>query len=117
MVDHLLRINSQRIGEALVVAVTGEIDTFTAPKLDTAIKAVIEQMRGPIVIDLSNVTFLGSRGLAVLATATADARHRRRQLHIVVGQASSVLRPLQVLGLDGMLPLCATLDEALVAQA
>lgn len=117
MADHLLRINSQRVGEALVVAVTGEVDTFTAPKLDTTIKAVMEQMLGPIVVDLTSVTFLGSRGLAVLATATADARRQGRWFHIVVGQTSSVLRPLQVLGLDGMLPLCTTIDEALAAQA
>jgi anti-sigma B factor antagonist len=115
LLDRLLRISSRRAGPALVVAVAGEIDAFTAPKLETALGAVLDQTGGPVIVDLGNVPFLASRGISVLVGAATEARQRERQLRFVVGSATPVRRPLQVLGLDDTLPLYASVDEALTS--
>ncbi|MGH3585407.1 MAG: STAS domain-containing protein, partial [Pseudonocardia sp.] len=65
--------------DARVMHVVGEIDTLTAPvlrsRLDEQVAAV-----SLLVLDLSDVTFLGSAGLAVLVAAKDDADRRRHTL-------------------------------------
>jgi anti-sigma B factor antagonist len=56
----------------IVVAVTGEVDIMTAPKLDSVLRRLQAQERS-IVVDLSDVTFLDSSGLAVLLRANRMA--------------------------------------------
>lgn len=113
-VDHLLRISSRRAGDALVVLLRGEIDAFTAPKLHIAMTELLRQATGElIVVDLTEVSFLGSRGVAALVDAATTAGRRHRQLRLVVGGSRPVLRPLHVLGLDSVLALCDTVAEAL----
>ena len=70
--------------DARVVHVVGEIDTLTAPvlrqKLDDHLPTV-----PLLVLDLSDVTFLGSAGLAVLVAAKDDADRRGHRLRLVCG--------------------------------
>ena len=55
--------------QALVVTVAGEIDVFTAKRLRAALAAGFDQLRGGevLIIDLTDVTFLGSPGLQTAA--------------------------------------------------
>jgi anti-sigma B factor antagonist len=97
----------------LVIAVVGEIDLVTAPALHQAVTAGIDQTRGePCVLDLTAVTFLGSAGLAALVEATRLAEARREPLRIVVDSNRPVIMPIQVTGLDDVLSLYHSVDEA-----
>ena len=111
-----LAIAHRVVDGILVVVVSGEIDQDTAPTLRTAVIAAIDQTRGePCVLDLTEVTFLSSAGLNALVEATARAEARREPLRIVVDATRPVIRPIQVTGLDGVLRLYHTVDEALGA--
>jgi anti-sigma B factor antagonist len=103
-----------RDGDSVVVVVVkGEIDMETAPVLREAIILGIGQTPGkPCVLDLTAVTFLGSAGLATLAEATQHAQALREPLRIVVDSNRPVIRPIQVSGLDDMLSLYHSVDEA-----
>ena len=57
-----------------VVAVHGEIDLYTAPRLWDALDAAIAETPSELVIDLTDVTFLDSTGLNTLVRA-----HKRLQ--------------------------------------
>jgi anti-anti-sigma factor len=66
-------------GGRTVVWVRGEVDIGTAPALRRALSdARIRQCRAgetePLVVDLSDVTFMGATGLGVLANALVHAR-------------------------------------------
>jgi len=67
--EQLVRIQTARVaratGEALVVTVTGEIDSLTVDRLRAAVAAGFEDLRDGemLVIDLTQVTFMDSRGL------------------------------------------------------
>jgi anti-anti-sigma factor len=78
-----------------VVVVAGDIDVATAPMLDDAISAV----SGPVVLDLSGVTFMDSSGVRVLV--------RHRQASQAGGnrfEVAAVSRPVRrVLELAGVL--------------
>ena len=59
-----------------VVAVTGEIDLFTAPELKAALGETLESGRSRIVVDLTDTTFLDSTALGVLIGAVKRLRSR-----------------------------------------
>ena len=117
--EQVVRIATGRVvrgqRQALVVTVGGEIDAYTVERLCAAVAAGFDQLReGEIlVLDLTEVTFLGSRGLQSLLDVTQAARQRREPLRIVVDHTHPVIRPLEITGLDEALALFTTLDEAL----
>lgn len=116
--EQLVRIDTGRVvhggGEALVVTVAGEIDVLTVDRLRAAVAAGFDQLPdgATLVIDLTDVTFLGSPGLQALVEATRAARRRRDPLHIVVDNTRPVIRPIELAGLDDVLALYHTVDQA-----
>ena len=79
-------IEDRRIGDDThVVAVTGEIDLFTAPEFKQRMSQPIDDGVGRLIVDLSGTTFIDSSSLGVLIGA-----HRRlKQQH---GSARGRLR-------------------------
>ncbi len=109
-------ISQRTVGGTLVVQVTGEIDLDTAPDLDAALgTALCEAGDGGCIADLTDVTFLGSRGLSTLISATQVADERREPLKIVVDANRTVIRPIETTGLEQELHLYHSVDEALQA--
>jgi anti-sigma B factor antagonist len=105
--------------QALVVTVAGEIDVLTVPRLRAAVAAGFDQLHEGevLVIDLTDVTFLGSPGLAALVDVTQAARQRREPLRIVVDHTRPVIRPIELTGLDDLLALFTTVEDALQPAA
>ena len=89
-----------------VVCVSGEIDSTTAPGLGSCLLDVIARSAdGVIEVDLREVTFLDSAGLAALATAHRAADAAGRELQMRCGTTRAVVRPLQITGLTTVLDL------------
>lgn len=65
--------------EAAVVAVAGEIDLLTAPRLTAALDELVRTTTRHIAIDLSETTFIDSAGVHVLVQA-----HQRGGRHLAV---------------------------------
>ena len=64
-----------------VLAVDGELDIATAPRMIAALNEALADMDVPLVVDLSTVLFMDSTGLALLINA------RRRALRSGYGFA------------------------------
>jgi stage II sporulation protein AA (anti-sigma F factor antagonist) len=97
-----------------VLALAGEIDHTTADTFRHALTA----HDGPApntVIDLRHVTFMDSSGINVLIAAhqTAHAQGGRLYLTHVPAPVHTVLH---IVGLDDLIPIYPTLDQALTAQ-
>lgn len=91
-----------------IVTVHGEVDMASAPQLQTALEAA--QPGGkPLVVDMSEVGFLGSAGLSVLLVITESAGSDG--VRVVASEA--VRRPIELTGLDKMLAVYDSLDAAL----
>lgn len=99
--------------DARVVHVVGEIDTLTAPVLRAQLDDQIAAVR-LLVLDLTDVTFLGSAGLAVLVAAKDDADRREHRLRLVCG-SRIVTRALQATGLLTLFDTADGVPEALGA--
>jgi anti-sigma B factor antagonist len=96
-----------------LVTVTGEVDADTAPELQTALLDALDDPGSrACVLNLTQVAFLGSAGLAALVTAHTHAEERREPLRIAVDSNSPVIRPIEITGLDVVLRLYHTVDEA-----
>ncbi len=97
--------------KAAVLHVVGEIDTLTAPLLRAQLEHQVPA--APLlVLDLTEVTFLGSAGLAVLVAAKDDAELRQHRLRIVPG-SRIVVRALQATGLLTIFDTAGSVREAL----
>jgi anti-sigma B factor antagonist len=121
--EQLVRIETSRVahttGIALVLTVAGEIDLLTVDRLRAAVAAAFEDLRDGemLVIDLTPVTFMDSKGLQVLVDVTRAAQQRRESLRIVVDHTRPVIRPIQVTELDEVLALFNSVEHALHAPS
>jgi anti-sigma B factor antagonist len=112
--EQLLCIEARHEPAAIVVCADGEVDVLTAGRLRAAVDEALREAAGrPVVVDLTAVTFLGSHGLAALADAASQAERRSEPLRVVVDETRAVTRPLQITGLDEVLALYYSVEEAL----
>lgn len=110
----LLQVTRRMVDGCIVLSVNGEIDALTAPTLDAEIRSgVRESEPGLLVVDLTTVGFLGSAGLAVLVNTVKDALEQRVMLRLVIDNTRPVVRPIEVTGLDAVLPVYDTVEQAL----
>jgi anti-sigma B factor antagonist len=97
-----------------VCVVAGEIDLCTAPVLRRALAEAERPAVEAIVVDLSEVEFLGAAGLSVLVAAARRAEARRRPFARVV-RARALRRVLEVTGVGQELTSYPSLSDAVVA--
>lgn len=99
MLDELeFAVSSVRVGGTHVVRVFGELDLYTAPELREELDDLPSGVDG-VQVDLTNVTFVDSAGLAVLVAAARPLRAAGGTMSLVVDDPR-VLRVLEVTGLD-----------------
>lgn len=98
----------------VVLVVTGELDLGTTPRFEEALEKAQRAESARVVLDLTAVTFLGSPGLTALVRA--NERSAGNGLGVVMTAGTSIRRPLEVTGLDTVLPLYETVDAAFEAN-
>ena len=98
----LVSIDVTGSAAGVLLTVTGEVDSSTAPQLREVLDAAFADGVPALTIDLDAVTFLDSAGLCVLA-----AIHRRAVRQAVtmrvLASSRAVIRPLQITGLWDLL--------------
>ena len=100
-------------GQALVVALAGEVDLETSPDARKVLLEAVAQNR-PVLVDLSGVDYIDSSGVASLIEALQHAKRNGRMLALVsVSEAS--FRVLRLARLDKVFSVHATLEAGLTA--
>ena len=64
-----LAVERCRVDGYELLTVEGELDVATAPRMISALNEAIAVMEAPLVVDLSDVVFMDSTGLALLMNA------------------------------------------------
>jgi anti-anti-sigma factor len=85
------------------VHVEGEIDILTAPQLEAALRAEIDQGRD-VVLDLSAVSFIDSTGLHAIVSAAHAASACGQQLRVHSVMGSQARKLFEVTRLERLLP-------------
>jgi len=98
-----------------VVAISGEVDLSTSPKVREALLKCISGGKG-VIVDLSAVAYIDSSGVASLVEAFQTAKTKK--LGFALAQISDTpLRVLKLARLDQVFVIHDTVDAALAAMA
>jgi anti-sigma B factor antagonist len=84
--------------DAVTVKIAGELDLYTAPDVRDELAALPAEARR-VAVDLTELTFVDSAGIAALLVAARRLRARGGVMTLVV-EDPRVLRVLEVSGLD-----------------
>ena len=106
-------IQTEKVADDVyVIALTGEIDLYTAPEFKQQLLDIVGQGAKTVVVDLTDTTFIDSTTLGVLVGGVKRLRPNGGQLSIVSSDRN-ITKIFEITGLNRVFPLHATRAEAL----
>ncbi|MFB9710632.1 STAS domain-containing protein [Streptosporangium sandarakinum] len=112
-----LKVSTRSHAGHTVMTITGEIDLYTAPGLQSEFARLLQESPTTyVVLDLSKVEFCDSTGMNVLLAALKRLRERGGTMELAAPRPA-VRKILQVTGLDSVFTVHeAVPDESLSAE-
>jgi anti-sigma B factor antagonist len=108
-------VSSAGIGvDGWIVSVSGELDLYTAPRLEAELSRSTAEGRRAVVVDLAAATFIDSTVLGVLLAAQGRA-HKAGGTLTLVSDDPRILRVFELTGLDRRFRIEPTLTQAVSA--
>jgi anti-sigma B factor antagonist len=95
-----------------VIALGGEVDVYTSPRLKQEMVDLLNKGTSRLVIDLSGVQYLDSTGLGVLIGGLKRARERDGDLRLICDNMR-ILRIFEITGLTKIFDIYSSETEAL----
>jgi anti-anti-sigma factor len=112
-----MRISEEVLdGEVYKVALSGRMDIQGVGEIETRLVGMTASPRMRIIVDMAAVPFMSSIGVRALLM-NAKAVGRRGGKLVLLGPDANVKGVLETAGIDQLIPVCATLDEALAKVA
>ncbi len=99
----------------VVLAVRGEVDVATAPKLREKLIELVNAGKARIIVDLAGVEFLDSTGLGVLVGALKRVRGADGEL-VLACEEPRILKVFEITGLTKVFTMHPTVDDAVGAS-
>jgi anti-sigma B factor antagonist len=99
--------------EHSVIALAGELDLSTIPRLEGRLLEEL-RARGSVVVDLTRLTFIDSSGMGLLIKAHR-ATNGAGGLHLVVSDGSQVERVFTIAGIGSAVPIFPDRGAAITA--
>lgn len=96
----MIDVRVERSTDTVEIRVAGEVDIAGCPTLESALDDTLADPPATLVLELSGVTFLDSRGIAVLVSARRDVEPLPTRL-VLVGASRQALRALETMRLTG----------------
>lgn len=93
-----LILSTSQEGDAVAVAVKGELDAYTAPGLEEQVKRLLEDGQRHVVLHLADTGFLDSSGLRAILTAQRRINEAGGELELRA-PSEAVSRLLEITGL------------------
>jgi anti-sigma B factor antagonist len=113
-----LDVETEQVGPtAFVVALTGELDLYSAPDLKGELVRLTDGGAQEVVVDLTGTTFIDSTALGVLLSAAQQLRAADSgRLSLVVAD-ETIRRIFAMTGLERVFPIYESRGEALAQSA
>jgi anti-sigma B factor antagonist len=106
-----LGLDVSKVDSHSLVAVDGEIDVYTAPKLREKLIELVSEGSYDVVVNLEGVDFLDSTGLGVLVGALKRVKAHEGSLSLVCTQ-DKILKIFKITGLTKVFPIYSSVEEA-----
>ena len=102
--------------DVCVVRVVGEVDMSHEDDLRGALREAVSAEASGVVVDLTECEFIDSSGVrALLLSREAQHSEEGSERLAVAASSEQILRILSVMGLDKVIPIRPTVDEAAAA--
>ena len=106
-----MHISENEDGKVVIVSVEGRVDTESAVDVNTTLQNVVSSGKYNLVLDMSDVSYISSSGLRVLADILTRSRKAGGDLKLV-GLSDKVLRVMQIIGFTQFFSMYETLEDA-----
>lgn len=110
-----MAIHAEREGETLVLKAEGKIDGLNARQFQEDLAAAITDKDHSVILNFESLSYISSAGIRVILT-TAKALQRRRGRLALCSLTDSVREIFEVSGFDQIIPVHATMEEAISAS-
>ena len=105
------KVKSSEKNNIGIITLEGEVDMFTSPELRDKLTSFFEKDVNAIVVDLGQVSFMDSSGIATLVEGLQWSRKNSREF-ILTGLKASVKSALALTKLDNVFNIKKDTDEA-----
>ncbi|HEX3514174.1 MAG TPA: STAS domain-containing protein [Trebonia sp.] len=100
----------------IVVALPPEIDVTNSEQVYEQLVAVLAPGVDTVIADMTSTVFCDSSGVHAIMHAYESAAARDVRMRLAVSPATSVRRVLELIGVGRLMPVYASLREALAAS-
>lgn len=107
-------VQARRHDNVIVLWCRGDLDAVAVPRLIEAIDNALADDVAALIVELSGLDFLASSGMAVLIKGHTAATNCATQFG-VVANGPTTSRPMELVGLNELLSVYPTLDDALAS--
>jgi anti-sigma B factor antagonist len=106
-------VQTERVDDSTyVIALSGEVDLYTAPEFKQQLLDVIAKGATDVVVDFTKTTFIDSTTLGVLVGGVKRLRAQDGRLSLVCSDRN-ITKIFEITGLDRVFTIYPTRDEAL----
>ena len=106
-------ISSERNAQAIIVIVSGRVDSYTAGSLDSELDKLLNE-NNRLILDLKGLTYLSSAGVRAIVRAFQRAQKSGGGVKLAALPAQ-VVEVLQTVGMTERLQIYPSVDEALAS--
>jgi anti-anti-sigma factor len=111
-----MKIESESLDNGVVkINLAGRMDVQGTQEIDLKFNGYTATQRA-VIVDMSAVDFLSSIGIRTLLLAAKAILHRGGKM-VLFNPDATVTNILKMAGIDTMIPICQSLDEARAAVA
>ena len=115
MKDGLVGLEIKELEGVVIAHVTGELDIAGAPHTGERIAEAVSTSARGLVVDMSELDFIDSSGVAMLFGLARRLGGRRQELRVVAPEGGPVTRVLDIVEFERAAPICPDVEGALEA--
>ena len=101
------------VKKVITICPEGRLDSFAAPQLRSKLVALIEAGHNQIVLDLRNIEFMDSAGIAVLVNTLKRTRQTGGDTKLVTPHDESTMRMFRLTQFDKIFTMVDTPEDAI----
>lgn len=109
-----IRIRSRMVDRVAVVEVAGELDIYTSPQLEAAIRDQLRRGHIRLLVDLSDTTHLDNTALRIFTKSARETRQSGGNLAVIYGRPL-VQKIFEITRLYELIPIYPSEGAALEA--
>ena len=94
------------------IVISGRLDMPGTDSVASQLAQLTAAPKKGVVVDLSRLGFLASIGIRALISSAKDVQKRGGKMALVVNKASTVMMSLDATGVDDLIPVYTTLEDA-----